>query len=215
MSGQKLGGEVTAFQPVRSSELDLLALILGVSNDPESLDLLYARLCREKSLQWLRTDEGEADTYALPAPWNLRLRACFELVDRVIGESLRTSDVIHNPRDVRQFLLHRLGHYKTEQFAVLYLDSANRMLEFQVLFSGTVNSVRVYPRVVIQQALAVNASALIISHNHPSGSWELSAQDIDLTLDLRDLVEKLDIRILDHMVVAQGVVISMVEQGLL
>ena len=215
MSGQKSDGGLKVSQPIRYSELDLLALILGISNEPESLDLLHARLCREPDLQWLRGDDANSDAYCLPSIWWLRLQACFELVDRVIWENLRRSDVMHAPSDVRQFLLGRLGHCKTEQFAVLYLDSANRILEFQILFSGTVNSVKVYPRVVVQQALAINASALIISHNHPSGSWQLSAADIDLTQDLRELVEKLDIRILDHMVVAQGVVISMVEQGLL
>ena len=204
-----------AFEAVYYSELDLLALILGLSSDPESLDLLYARLCREQNLQWLRGQEVESEVFPLPVAWRQQLQACFELADRVIYEALKNSDVMHAPRDIQRFLLRRLGHFQTEQFALAFLDSAHRMLEFKILFSGTVNSVRVYPRVVVQQALAINASALILSHNHPSGSWQVSAADIDLTEELRVLVEKFDIRILDHLIVAQGAVVSMVERGLL
>jgi len=204
-----------AAEAVYYSELDLLAVILGVSRDPKSLDLLYARLCRERNLQWLREEDSESEVFPLPVVWRQQLQACFELVNRVIVESLKDTDVIQAPQDLKRFLLYRLGHFKTEQFGVVFLDSAHHMLEFQVLFSGTVNSVKVHARVVIQQALALNASALILSHNHPSGSWRISAADIALTEELRELVEKFDIRILDHMIVAQGVVVSMVERGLL
>jgi DNA repair protein RadC len=217
VAGSKAGrkGELMASAAVYYSELDLLALLLGLSSDPESLDLLHARLCREQNLQWLRDPEAESEEFPLPLVWRQKLQACFELADRVIYESLKLSDVMHGPKDIQRFLLRRLGHFQTEQFAVVFLDSAHHMLEFKILFSGTVNSVRVYPRVVVQQALAVNASALILSHNHPSGSWQVSAADIDLTEELRVLVEKFDIRILDHLIVAQGTVVSMVERGLL
>ena len=84
-----------AAEAVYYSELDLLAVILGVSRDPKSLDMLYARLCRERNLQWLREEDSESEVFPLPVVWRQQLQACFELVNRVIVESLKAVSYTH------------------------------------------------------------------------------------------------------------------------
>ena len=104
---------------------------------------------------------------------------------------------------------------KREHFSCIWLDCQNRVLGFETLFQGTIDCAAVYPREVVKAALAANASAVILAHNHPSGIAEPSRADQALTQKLKDLLVLMDIRLLDHMVVGQGVVVSFAERGLL
>jgi DNA repair protein RadC len=98
-------------------------------------------------------------------------------------------------------------------FSVLFLDSQHRLIKYDELFQGTVNSAHVYPREVIKAALKHNAAAVILAHNHPSGVAQPSQADRDITQDISQLLKALDVRVLDHMIVGDVEVISLAEMG--
>ena len=112
------------------------------------------------------------------------------------------------------YLRHALAGLKRETFACLFLDSRHRLLAFEKLFLGSVDRANVYPREILKRALAHNAAAVIFAHNHPSGVPEPSPTDVALTVDLRDLLARLDIRVLDHVVVGRGREVSLAQRGL-
>lgn len=125
------------------------------------------------------------------------------------------SDVLTNPGDVNSYLRLQLGRESNEIFAVLFLDNVHRVIAFEKLFFGTINSTSVYPRVVLQRAIALNAAAVIFSHNHPSGSTEPSQEDKLITQRLKQVLSIVDIRVLDHVIVSQEGSDSFVQRGLL
>ena len=126
----------------------------------------------------------------------------------------RTATLV-SPADVKNYLTVKLGAYEREVFAVLFLDSQNRLIEYQELFSGTLTQTSVYPREVVKVALQLNAGAVILAHNHPSGVAEPSRADEYITQTLKTTLAMIDVRVLDHMVVAGGSVTSFAERGLL
>ena len=142
-----------------------------------------------------------------------QLSACLEMSQRFAEEQLAERNVMENPAQVKNYLLARLGHQPNEVFAALFLDNQHRVLGFEELFFGTINASSVHPRVVVQRALAHNAAAIIISHNHPSGVCEPSIADLDITQTLKRSLELIDVRLLDHLLVAGHQVISFAERG--
>jgi DNA repair protein RadC len=116
---------------------------------------------------------------------------------------------------VRGFLRNRLAPQTREVFACLFLDSRHRVITYETLFLGTVDRAAVHPREVMRRALELNAAALILAHNHPSGVAEPSSADIALTASLADLLSKVDVRLLDHLVVGRGREVSLAERGLM
>jgi DNA repair protein RadC len=142
--------------------------------------------------------------------------------DALIAEALRRLEVrlqdgnfLTNPHDTRNYLCFQLAHELNEVFAVVFLNNANSVITFEKMFFGTINSARVYPRVVAQRALALNAAAVIFAHNHPSGFAEPSTADKYLTQQLKTALELLDIRVLDHMIIGDGACVSFAERGYL
>lgn len=143
--------------------------------------------------------------------------------DFVIAQALATvdkrmrneNDVFHSPMAVKGFLSLKLGQLSYEIFAVLFLDSQNRLLSYEELFRGTVTQTSVYPREIAKRALELNASACILAHNHPSGSLQPSRADEALTQTLKTTLALIDARVLDHIIVGGGSTLSMAEQGLL
>jgi DNA repair protein RadC len=133
----------------------------------------------------------------------------------VLAEQVRGTDVMDAPRVVRDFLSIRLGGLPHEVFAVMHLDSQNRLIEYTEMFRGTVNQTSVYPREVVKDALAHNSAALILVHNHPSGDATPSRADEALTLRLKDALSLVDVRVLDHLIVAGPTIRSFAEMGLL
>ncbi|ATU98057.1 RadC family protein [Aeromonas mytilicola] len=119
------------------------------------------------------------------------------------------------PKAAADFLRLKMGEYEREVFAVMLLDNQHRLLDYQELFFGTVNAGTVHPREVIKAALHRNAAAVILAHNHPSGIAEPSDSDKAITTRLKELLEVLDVRVLDHFVVGQHDIVSFVERGLL
>ncbi|WGT27050.1 RadC family protein [Pseudomonas marginalis] len=120
---------------------------------------------------------------------------------------------LEKPREVCEYLKLQLAEMEHEVFAVIYLDTVHRLIKYEVLFHGTVNAAIVYPRQVVKRALAHNASAIIIAHNHPSGCTDPSLDDRRLTKRLKESLELVDIRVLDHFIVGEGLPVSFAELG--
>ena len=116
---------------------------------------------------------------------------------------------------VKDFLALHLAALEQEVFAVMFLDGQHRLLEFEVMFQGSLTQTSVYPREVVRKALAHNAGAVILAHNHPSGVAEPSRADEFLTQTLKSALQLVDVRVLDHLVVGHGQVVSFAERGLL
>jgi DNA repair protein RadC len=143
------------------------------------------------------------------------LLAVFEMARRALGQRLKEREAFHTPGAVKQYLQLQLAHKNHEVFAVLFLDHQNRMLAMEELFRGTLSQTSVYPREVVLRALHHQAAAVVLSHNHPSGSVQPSRADEHLTQTLKAALALVDVRVLDHIIVGQGQALSMAEQGLM
>ena len=124
-------------------------------------------------------------------------------------------ETVRNPAAVSRFLQLKLARAKNECFAVLYLSTRHEILAFREHFHGTIDGATVYPRVIVQAALELNAAAVILAHNHPSGVAEPSEADRQITRKLTQALDLIDIRVLDHIVVSAKTVVSFAERGLL
>ena len=142
-----------------------------------------------------------------------------DIIDRaqaLIAQRYRTgAPVFSSPERTREFLSLKLGPLEYEMFAVLALDNRHRLIEYIELFRGTVDNTTVHPREVVKEALKRNATAVILSHNHPSGVAEPSQADEIITTRLRDALALVEIRVLDHLIVAGSDVTSLAERGVL
>ncbi|SFN70554.1 DNA repair protein RadC [Formivibrio citricus] len=142
-----------------------------------------------------------------------QLQAVLEMARRALVEELQERDAFSSPEAVRQFLQLRLRGLAAEEFHALFLDSGHRLIAAEVLFRGSLNETRVYPRELARRALQHNAAALIVAHNHPSGRAEASAADIALTRQLQSTLELIDVKLLDHFIVAAHRIVSLAESG--
>ena len=142
-----------------------------------------------------------------------QLQAVLELARRALGEQLQAGVALNSPQAVRQYLQLLLGGRQYESFAVLFLDVRNRLIAAEELFRGTLTHTSVYPREVIKAALSRNAASIILAHNHPSGNAEPSAADQALTNALKQALALVDVRVLDHFIVAGRHVYSFAEHG--
>ncbi|MEX7575511.1 RadC family protein [Pseudomonas aeruginosa] len=133
----------------------------------------------------------------------------------VIDQKMQRGASFTSPVAVKEYLCAKLAGFEHEVFAVLFLDTQHRLIEYSELFRGTIDSASVYPREVLKEALRLNAAAVIISHNHPSGNPEPSEADKTLTQRLREALALVDVRTLDHIIVAGGSTISFAERGLI
>lgn len=143
----------------------------------------------------------------------VQLQAVLELSRRYLLQSLKRDTVFTEPALVKNYLLHSLAGEKREVFMMLYLDSQHRLISAEPLFFGTIDASPVYPRIVVQHALAHNAAAVILAHNHPSGVAEPSRADRAITERLHQAMSLVDIQLLDHFVVGDAEVISFAERG--
>ncbi|WP_248799153.1 RadC family protein [Pseudomonas sp. MWU13-2105] len=198
------------------SDAELLAIFLrtGVSGK-SAVDLARHLLSRFGSLRKLLESDQQTFGRQLglgPAKF-AQLQAVLEMARRHLAERLRRDSVLENPRAVRDYLKAMLRHEPHEVFACLFLDSKHRVLAFEPLFHGSIDNTSVYPRQVVKRALAHNAAALILCHNHPSGVAEPSQADHVLTKRLKTALEFVDVRVLDHFIVGEGEPLSMMERG--
>jgi len=133
----------------------------------------------------------------------------------ILESRLRTTKAFTSPSDVKQFCQLHIAVEKDEYFCCMFLDSQHRLIAFERLFRGTVDGASVYPRVVVRRALELNAAALILTHNHPSGLPEPSTADTKITQRLKEALALIDVRVLDHVIVGTDGTSSMAESGLL
>ncbi len=143
------------------------------------------------------------------------LLAVAEIARRALAQQMALAPIFDNPQRVKDYLALQLGGRAHEVFAVLFLDAQHRLLRLEELFQGTLTQTSVYPREVLKRALALNAAAVVLAHNHPSGVAEPSRADEYLTQTLQSALKLVDVRVLDHIVVGQGQAVSMAERGLL
>lgn len=144
----------------------------------------------------------------------VQLQAVMEMARRALAEPLKRGATLDNAKSARKFAASQLAHQLNEVFALILLDSQHRLIDFKVLFKGTIHQTTVYPRVLVQAALEANAAAVLLCHNHPSGVAEPSQADIRITARVKDALALIDVEVLDHLVVTQGDVVSLAERGL-
>jgi DNA repair protein RadC len=138
-----------------------------------------------------------------------------EAARQVIDQKMQRGTSCSSPATVREYLHAKLANVEHEVFAVLFLDSQHRLIEYVEMFRGTIDKASVYPREVVKEALRLNAAAVIMAHNHPSGSPEPSEADKILTQTLKNALALVDVRTLDHVIVAGGATASFAERGLI
>jgi DNA repair protein RadC len=198
------------------SDAELLAVFLRVGVAGKSaVDLGRDMVSRFGSLNGLfaASLKDFAGMHGLGPAKYAQLQAVMELTRRALGEELQSGATLSSPQAVRQYLQLLLAAKPYECFAVLFLDVKNRLIACEELFRGTLTHTSVYPREVVKTALGHNAAAVILAHNHPSGSCEPSQADHALTDALKKALALLDVRVLDHFVVAGGQVYSFAEHG--
>ncbi|WP_198266529.1 RadC family protein [sulfur-oxidizing endosymbiont of Gigantopelta aegis] len=200
------------------TDAELLAIFLRTGTKGfTAIDLAYQLLEHFSSLRNLFNADLEefSQTKGVGPAKYVQLQAVLEMSKRYLGETMENQDVISSPEDTRQFLKSQLGNRPYEVFAALFLDNRHRVIKFEELFRGTIDGASVYPREVVKTALEHNAAALIIAHNHPSGVAEPSTADERITLRLKEALALVDIRLLDHLVIGDGEVVSLAERGIL
>jgi len=198
------------------SDAELVAVLLGSGVAGRNVvDLARGLLSRFGGLRSLL----EADLEALLREPGLgpvkcaQLQALLEIGRRHQYETIERSSALENPSAVRRYMKAMLRHEASEVFGCLFLDTKHRPITFEILFKGTIDRASVYPREVVRRALLHNAAALILCHNHPSGSSEPSQDDVHLTDSLKRVLALIDVRVLDHIIIGDGEPLSMVEHG--
>ncbi len=199
------------------SDAELLAILLrtGVAGST-AVDLARQLLLDYGSIRGVL----DADTHSFCSRKGLglakfvQLQAALEIARRHLSEDLEYGNCLTRSEQTRNYLRARLRDYKYEVFACLMLDNRNRVIAFRELFRGTIDGASVYPREVVKQALADNAAAVILAHNHPSGLCEPSQADIRITKRLQKALGLVDIRVLDHVIIGDGIN-CLSEQGLI
>jgi DNA repair protein RadC len=200
------------------SEAELLAVILKRNASAEcAVALSVGLLARFGSLRRLLSAScSELAAYKGIGKTRLAvLKALPELARRYYEQALPCGQPITSPRDTEDFLMARLRDLPHELFCCIYLDNRHRIIAFEELFRGTIDGTSVYPREVVKQALTANAAAVILAHNHPSGVAEPSQADERISRRLKAALELVDIRLLDHLIIGDGMSTSLASRGML
>ena len=199
------------------SDAELLGAVLGTSGDTAAADSIARGLLRRFGGLRAMLHASDPDLLACRGIGGARLRALQalpELARRYFVDSLPVGEAIRSPADTETYLKAQLRHVGHELFCCLYLDNRHRVLGFEPLFRGTIDGTSVYPREVVKEALAINAAAVILAHNHPSGVAEPSQADERITTRLKSALDLVDIRLLDHLIIGDGRATSLASRGL-
>ncbi|MEF8758770.1 MAG: DNA repair protein RadC [Candidatus Accumulibacter sp. UW25] len=180
------------------SNMELLAMVLG----PREAIRLYRGTL---SPLFASGTEKEQSTKCL--------HAVRELIRRWLMEEMQERDMLESPAKVRDFLILHFAGQAHESFVVLFLDAQNRLIALEDLFRGTLTQTSVYPREVVKRSLQVNAASVILAHNHPSGVAEPSRADELLTSTLKQALALVEVRVLDHIIIAGAASVSLAERG--
>ena len=200
------------------SDAELLAIFLRVGVTGKSaVDLARDLLSQFGSLNGIfaATEHELIQVHGIGTSKYVQLQAIFEMSRRALSEQLQQRDVLKSPQAVRDYLVLKLGSLTKEVFLVLFLDTQNRLLASEELFSGSLSQTSVYPREVVKRALHHNAASVIFAHNHPTGVVQQSQADELLTKQLKQALALVDVSVLDHFIVAGNNTLSFAERGLL
>ena len=204
--------------PTALADAELLALLLRTGLPGLGvLQLAQALLDRFGGLAGLLHADARAlqDIKGLGPAKRAEVAAVLEIARRVLAQQLAEQPLFDAPQAVKDYLALHLRPLAHEAFAVLFLDTRHRLLQLEVMFRGTLAHTSVHPREIVKRALALNAAAVVLAHNHPSGAAEPSRADELLTQSVRAALQLVDVRVLDHLVVGAGSVLSFAERGLL
>lgn len=206
--------------PQALSDAELLAIFLRVGiRGKSAVDLARDLLARVAGDLGLLADTPIQELIQLPGLGPAKaaqLAAALELARRSLFHEMKSRDLMTSPSAVRDWLRLRLGRLPHETFGALWLDVRNRLIGYEELFRGSLTQTSVYPREVIKRALDNNAAAVILAHNHPSGLTEPSAADELLTRNLKDTLALVEVRLLDHFIVAGNQTpLSLAERGII
>ena len=200
------------------SDAELLALFLGAGTRRQSaLELARDLLARFGRVSRVLS-AAHPELVAVPgvgAARSAQIAAVMELARRALTEEMRGRDSLASPAAVRGYLRLRMQDLSHECFYCVFLDAQNRVIAADEMFRGTLTQTSVYPREILKRALHHNAAAVILAHNHPSGVAEPSIQDQALTRTLAEALSLVDVKVLDHFIVAPGACLSFAERGLL
>ena len=203
--------------PAALSDAELLALLLRSGIQGKNvLQLAQELVDRFGGVAGLLHTPAEAlkSVKGLGPAKRAELVAVLELARRALAQQLTQKPLFNTPQAVRDYLQLQLGGLHHEVFTVLFLDSQHRLIALQEMFRGTLTQTSVYPREVVKQALTLNASSVVLAHNHPSGTAQPSRADEALTHTLKAALALVDVRVLDHFVVTASQAVSMAELGL-
>ncbi len=200
------------------SDAELLAIFLRTGVVGKSaVDLARDVLARFGTLTRLFASEERefCDMRGMGRAKYVQLQAVLEMSRRALQEEMRSGDALNSPRMVREYLQLLLRARQQEVFVAIFLDAQHRVVAAEELFQGTLTQTSVYPREVVKRALHHNAAAVIFAHNHPSGVAEPSDSDRLLTGALKQSLQLIDVRVLDHFIVAGACCLSFAEKGML
>ncbi|URI08156.1 DNA repair protein RadC [Aquincola tertiaricarbonis] len=205
--------------PAALADAELLALLLRTGTAGQGvLEMAQALLARFGGLAGL-LQASLADLKAVKglggSAKRAELAAVLEIARRSMAQQLAERPLFDSPAAVKDYVRLQLGSLAHEVFAVMFLDVRHHLLCMEEMFRGTLSQATVYPREVVKRALALNAAAVVLVHNHPSGHADPSRADEVLTQHLASALKLVDVRVLDHLVVGQGQVVSFAERGLL
>lgn len=215
--------KLAARGPAALSDAELLAIVLRTGMAGKNVLQLAQELLSPPSMGgWgglagllQANHEALGRTKGLGPAKRAELMAVLELARRATAEQLRERAVLTSPQAVMHYVQLHLAAKAHEVFAVLFLDSQHRLIAMEELFRGTLTQTSVYPREVLLRALHHHAGAVILAHNHPSGQVHASEADKAVTRNLQTALALVDVRVLDHVIVAQGAALSMAQEGLL
>jgi DNA repair protein RadC len=199
------------------SDAELLAIFLRVGTKGKSaVDLARDLVGKFGSLHGLFSASQDQLTAVngMGEAKFVQLQAVLEMAKRALHEEIKLADALSNPQAVRDYLRMTLARLPHEVFVAVFLTAQNRVIAVDELFRGTLTQTSVYPREVVKRALAHNAASVILAHNHPSGEATPSQADRALTKTLAEALSVIDVRVLDHFIVAPGASLSFAEQGL-
>ena len=211
-----MGPEESDLSATTDAEL-VGALLQGGAGSRAAVDLAERLFARFGGLRNLLNSDIAALTEE-PGIGQSRARMLLtlpELARRYFKETLPCGESIRSPADTERFLQARLQHLDHELFCCLFLDNRHRVLSFDEMFRGTIDGTSVYPREVVKDALRINAAAVILAHNHPSGVAEPSQADERITRRLKSALDLVDIRLLDHLIIGEGRATSLAARGLI
>lgn len=198
------------------SDAELLALFLGSGlRGQDAVATARGLLAEAGPLRQLleRSPNALAKLRGIGPARACKLAAALELGQRVLAADLERGEALKDPPSAGRLFAQRLRPFDHEVFAVMFLDTRHRMLAFEEMFHGTLDGAEVHPRDVARRALAHNAAAVLVGHNHPSGNPEPSAADRAVTVRLKQALALVDVRLLDHFVVGDGPAVSMASRG--